>query len=76
MDFRLDRNFIDVSAELIENMRGVGYSPSDVLEVLIAAIIIVKRESEFDGGIEQAAEIVQRSIITMDSHIRTTVRAN
>jgi hypothetical protein len=75
MDFTLDREFIAVSAELVKNMRAAGYSPSAILEVLIAAIIIVTRESEFSGDIEQAAGIIQRSIISMDPCIRA-VRAN
>jgi hypothetical protein len=64
-----DREFIDLSSELIGAMRAAGYSPSQVLEVLVAAIIIVKRESKFSGDIKQAAEIIQRSIISMDAHI-------
>jgi hypothetical protein len=71
MKFTPDREFCDVSTELIGAMRAAGYSPRHVVEVLIAAIIIVNRESTFTGDIEQTAEIIQRSIITMNADIHT-----
>jgi len=71
MNFRptLDQDFIDVSTELVGAMRDDDYTPFEVLEVLIGAIIIVKRESKFFGDIKEAAEIIQRAIVKMDDHI-------
>jgi hypothetical protein len=73
MSFTLDREFIDVSTELIAAMRAAGYSPSKALEVLIGAVVVIRRESEFAGNIEEAADIIRRAIVEIDSHI---VRAN
>jgi hypothetical protein len=64
-----DQEFTGIAFELVKAMRAAGYSPSQALEVLIAAIIITRRESSFSDDIEEAAEAIQRAIIVMDPHI-------
>jgi hypothetical protein len=71
MRLKREQKLLEVSSNIVGVMREHGgYEPEEVLTVMIAAIIMVHRESSYcEKSIEEAAEHIRREIIKMDERI-------